>query len=634
MAGSKLSWHFQGMDNAVAATVNSEYVKVVNPPEQDPFPGRKVIVRVHMTEEQQEAMIRKGAAGGRDLFELLRPWMAARPWVYAVETWNEPLGLGLFEPAKRALLVAATLEFLRLAHGAGWRVVVGNFSVGQPPYEAWKQFAKIVQNMGSEDMLGLHEYGWPRMDAELDAEHPGEGWWCLRYRKVARWLAEQGVTMPRTIINECGLDQLLVNPLPGGWMVIDKNKDNARQIYFDQLVWYDQELAKDDYIVAATPFTAAAGHPWETYNIDLPLATMIHNHIAAADVSTETDYIDLVDSLPKHPKLKYKPRKLSEIQRIVLHHSATVQAEVSREATVRHIKSIARGHVEDNDWPGIGYHFVIGPGGLVYQTNRLETVSYHVSDHNTPSVGICLLGDFTKSDPTDNQLASARALVRQLGWPVVPHKALNQTACPGDWAKWGHRITSDPPVVEPEVVEPEKEEEKPMGIVDERIKDFVTVTQKNGDYHVTHVDWRNEAEANNLHHIFIDVIDQNGKRMVGEKVTLAWPDGSNVATVEAKPGEPFGANFPMHATLGAYSVFAGTDPSRSDEVNGMGLGTPEHPTVTTHTAFEIVFVKGRVMHPEPEPEPEPLEPNPDNDLVKGLRELGAMIDKLIKMVDA
>lgn len=632
MAKSKLSTHFHWMDNAVASTVNSEYVKVMDPGEQNPFTQCKAIARWHMSESQQDEMILKGAPGGRDLFNFLKPRVDARPWVYAVEAWNEPLAMGLFDPVKRALLVEATIEFLRLAHQAGWRVVWGNFSVGQPPKEAWKQFAKIVQNMGPGDMLGLHEYGWPRMDAELDAANPGEGWWCLRYRKVARWLAQAGVRMPRTIINECGIDRLLVAKEPGGWMATNGNRDVARQSYFDQLVWYDRELAKDDYIVVATPFTAAAGSPWETYNIDLQLAAMVHNHIATADVSVETDdYIDLVDSLPKHPELKYKTRKLSQIQRIVIHHSATVQAEVSREATIRHIKSIAQGHIEDNDWPGIAYHFCIGPGGLVYQTNRLETVSYHVGNHNTPSVGICLLGDFTRSNPTENQLASARALVKRLGWPAVPHKALNQTKCPGDWEKWGHLITSDPPVVEPPVI-PEEEEEE-VTIVDERIKDFVTVTQKNGDYHVTHVDWKNEQEANGLHHIFIDVIDQDGKRMPGEKVTMTWPGGSSVGVVEEKPGEPFGANFPMNAALGSYSAFAGTDPENSDRVHGMGLGTPEHPDVFAHTCFELVFVKGAEIVPPvvPDPEPDP-EPEPEPDLAELRAKLAIIRAKTVELL--
>lgn len=279
---SKLGWHFQQTDGAVAGFVNSEYVKVINPGTENPFPGCKVIMRVHMDEDIQDAMILKGAAGGEELFSLLRPWMKDRPWVYAIETWNEPLGAGLFVQAKRVLLTQATIRFLELAHGAGWRVVVGNFSVGMPPREAWQDFLPIIRAMGTDDMLGLHEYGWPSMKQELDASCPNEGWWCLRYRKVARWLTELGIAIPKIFIGECGLDRLLVN-IRGGWMSLVSNiltLEQARIRYFNELAWYDDELMKDPYIVAATPFTAAPNQDWLLYKIDVPLSEMVHNRIA------------------------------------------------------------------------------------------------------------------------------------------------------------------------------------------------------------------------------------------------------------------------------------------------------------------------------------------------------------------
>ena len=39
----------------------------------------------------------------------------------------------------------------------------------------------------------------------------------------------------------------------------------------------------------------------------------------------------------------------------------------------------------------------------------------------------------------DNKPARSERVV--FSWPVVPHKALNQTKCPGDWAGWGSQIT-------------------------------------------------------------------------------------------------------------------------------------------------------------------------------------------------
>lgn len=41
------------MDNQVAALVNSEYVKIMDPPEQNPFPQCKVIALMEQLEEEE-----------------------------------------------------------------------------------------------------------------------------------------------------------------------------------------------------------------------------------------------------------------------------------------------------------------------------------------------------------------------------------------------------------------------------------------------------------------------------------------------------------------------------------------------------------------------------------------------------
>lgn len=162
--------------------------------------------------------------------------------------------------------------------------------------------------------------------------------------------------------------------------------------------------------------------------------------------------------------------------------------------------------------------------------------------------------------------------------------------------------------------------------IDSRIAGLVSVTGAPGAlYRLTRVGWKNEQEAGGLHHVFIDVVDAAGERLAGEKVTLTWPGGLTVGVVEEKRGEPFGANFPLNAPLGSYSVFAGTDPAASDRIHGLGLGTPEHPNTLIHTAFELTFEKLETPAPEPEPEPEPdpeppPEPEPDPD-VAAAREL-------------
>ena len=101
-------------------------------------------------------------------------------------------------------------------------------------------------------------------------------------------------------------------------------------------------------------------------------------------------------------------------------------------------KPIASYHVRRHEWPGIGYHFVVAEDGTLYQTNALETKSYHAVEANPYGVGICFLGNFTKKTPPPAQVQAGAHLVAwllgELNLPndrIRGHKELMGTACPG-----------------------------------------------------------------------------------------------------------------------------------------------------------------------------------------------------------
>lgn len=100
-----------------------------------------------------------------------------------------------------------------------------------------------------------------------------------------------------------------------------------------------------------------------------------------------------VNDLIVHPSKKYKKRDLSDIDKIIIHHSATKNGKAL---------SYSRYHVNNLNWPGIGYHFVADKDGL-HQTNDLNTISYHTKGQNTNSIGICHTGNFDLRSPTDQE---------------------------------------------------------------------------------------------------------------------------------------------------------------------------------------------------------------------------------------
>jgi len=123
----------------------------------------------------------------------------------------------------------------------------------------------------------------------------------------------------------------------------------------------------------------------------------------------------------------YGSRNLEEIRNIVIHHSAS---------TGQTPYDYARFHISKG-WPGIGYHFVIDPSGKIWQTNALQTASYHVKNNNTPSVGICLSGDLNKDPMTAQQKKALKGLIRRLKkslpgpLSVGAHRDFVNTDCPG-----------------------------------------------------------------------------------------------------------------------------------------------------------------------------------------------------------
>lgn len=83
-----------------------------------------------------------------------------------------------------------------------------------------------------------------------------------------------------------------------------------------------------------------------------------------------------------------------------------------------------------------------------------------------------------------------------------------------------------------------------------------------------------ENEAKLMHHIYVEVLDQKGKRILNQPVVLAWKDGDATAYTEDKPVPEYAANFPMYEYLGRYNVYV--DGAPSDIVNGMGLPGKHH----------------------------------------------------------
>jgi hypothetical protein len=135
----------------------------------------------------------------------------------------------------------------------------------------------------------------------------------------------------------------------------------------------------------------------------------------------------------------YRERKWTAI---VLHHSATAKGNAA------FFNKAHEGRSDDNGnhWKGIGYDFVIGNGTITGAHCRTDNTNWA----NKTAIGICLVGDFDKTSPTRNQIASLLKLIQFLQERYhIPKSRIyghgqtpgtGPTACPGrrfpiEWIK-------------------------------------------------------------------------------------------------------------------------------------------------------------------------------------------------------
>ncbi len=121
----------------------------------------------------------------------------------------------------------------------------------------------------------------------------------------------------------------------------------------------------------------------------------------------QPDLQDLRGNLPQ--ATPYPVRSLDAIRRIVVHHTAIPDGNLSPQA-------IAQGQVTRQGRPGITYHFLINADGAIYWTQPLEAVVEQTlkAEVNADSVAVALGGSFMTATPTEAQLASAAHLVAWL----------------------------------------------------------------------------------------------------------------------------------------------------------------------------------------------------------------------------
>jgi hypothetical protein len=226
-----------------------------------------------------------------------------RPYFDGWETYNEPVAANADEMKRWADFEA---ERTRLLGERGIRSVIGNFGTGQPsgpsePFELWQYFFPALQAAKQYDgWLGLHEYSAPTIYYLTTRDNMGRypgispediGWLTLRYRQVYNQiLIPNNLAIP-LVFTELGVDGLVQADRPGpqdarGWHHFQQYwAENGYGLwgpgaYIEQLVWFDEAMRQNDYVIGGCIYAMAGSQDWESYDILGDAARVLQQYLS------------------------------------------------------------------------------------------------------------------------------------------------------------------------------------------------------------------------------------------------------------------------------------------------------------------------------------------------------------------
>jgi hypothetical protein len=146
-------------------------------------------------------------------------------------------------------------------------------------------------------------------------------------------------------------------------------------------------------------------------------------------------------------------RTQTTVSHLIVHHSAGHNTSVDFAAVVRSYYIL---HTQTNGWSDIGYNWLIDRNGVLYQgrafnfNGSMDVVGAHMGGGNSFTMGVCLIGDFSNVQPTEQAVNQLRDV---LAWKaherdidvrvrrshtlgnlhtISGHRDGNATQCPGN----------------------------------------------------------------------------------------------------------------------------------------------------------------------------------------------------------
>ncbi|CAN7937004.1 unnamed protein product, partial [Ixodes hexagonus] len=156
----------------------------------------------------------------------------------------------------------------------------------------------------------------------------------------------------------------------------------------------------------------------------------------------------------RSPRRRVPMRPLSA-KYVIIHH--TTGSSCNSLSTCRNLmKGFQKYHMDTHRWPDIGYSFLVGGDGRIYEGRGWGWEGAHTRGYNHNGIAISFIGDFSHKSPNQKMLDAAKKLIVcgvknghiSKHYSLHGHRNANCTSCPGNalyklivkWARFGGNL--------------------------------------------------------------------------------------------------------------------------------------------------------------------------------------------------
>ncbi|XP_041367447.1 peptidoglycan recognition protein 1-like [Gigantopelta aegis] len=122
-----------------------------------------------------------------------------------------------------------------------------------------------------------------------------------------------------------------------------------------------------------------------------------------------------------------------------IHHGESGSCHTQTECS-KIVRAYQNYHMDNRGWNDIGYSFLIGEDGNVYEGRGWTHVGSHTQHYNSVGFGFCMVGNFMNRVPNAAALAAVKSIIAcgvqhghlSTGYILKGHRDVGTTDCPGN----------------------------------------------------------------------------------------------------------------------------------------------------------------------------------------------------------